>query len=256
MQHIQDKDIDQLFKDRFEDAEIQPSAGLWNNIQKEIRPKQQKKLPVLWMAAASVAVIISVTLLFNTTEKIQMQGKATMVSNAKPAAPKPTHETRTSITSADAGLMLEKASKAPVEPRAGVTSRKQVLKKEEKTLLAMQPISIKSHQIDITHEINGSENRLPVTEDLPTVQVTVAGTSNAKAISMAEEALAVEEEPEEAEQSSRSRIRNATDLVNFVVDKLDKREQKILEFRTDEDDNTSLVAINIGPLKLNTRKHK
>jgi hypothetical protein len=256
MQHIQDKDIDQLFKDRFEDAEIQPSAGLWNNIHKEIKPKQHKKLPVFWMAAASVAVIVSVTLLFNKTEKIQLHGKAAIVSNNQSPVAKPIQETRSSGASADAGSLSEKTSKAAVKPEAFVASRKPTVKKEEKTLLAMQPISEESHQINITHEIKVPENRLPVTEDLPAVEVTVAGTTKAAAISGAEEALAIEEEPEEAEQSSRSRIRNATDLVNFVVEKLDKREQKLLEFRTDEDDNTSLVAINIGPLKLNTRKHK
>ena len=50
-------------------------------------------------------------------------------------------------------------------------------------------------------------------------------------------------------------IRNMGDLVNYVVDKLDKREEKLLQFKT-EDDNSSLVALNIGMFKFNQKKHK
>ena len=51
----------------------------------------------------------------------------------------------------------------------------------------------------------------------------------------------------------RKGIRNVGDLVNFVVDKVDKRDKKLLHFNTDEDDNSSLVGINIGFLKLNKK---
>lgn len=44
-------------------------------------------------------------------------------------------------------------------------------------------------------------------------------------------------------------------LVNCVVDKVDKSEEKIIQFKT-EDDNSSLVALNIGILRCNTKKHK
>jgi hypothetical protein len=56
--------------------------------------------------------------------------------------------------------------------------------------------------------------------------------------------------------NERVRIRNAGDLVNFVVDKIDRREQKIVAFNTDDDDNSSLVALNIGPFRFNSKKHK
>jgi hypothetical protein len=60
----------------------------------------------------------------------------------------------------------------------------------------------------------------------------------------------------ENDQVEKKGIRNAGDLINFVVEKIDKREQKFLKFSTDEDDNSSLVGINIGFIKINSRKHK
>ena len=50
-------------------------------------------------------------------------------------------------------------------------------------------------------------------------------------------------------------IRNMGDLINYVVDKVDKSDEKIIQFKT-EDDNSSLVALNIGIIRFNTKKHK
>jgi hypothetical protein len=54
--------------------------------------------------------------------------------------------------------------------------------------------------------------------------------------------------------SQRKGIRNVGDLVNFVVDKVDKREKKLVRFNTDDDDNSSIVGINIGFLKFNKKR--
>ncbi len=53
--------------------------------------------------------------------------------------------------------------------------------------------------------------------------------------------------------SDRKGIRNVGDLVNFVVDKVDKRDKKLVRFNTDDDDNSSIVGINIGFLKFNKK---
>ena len=49
MQQMQDKEFDKLFKDRFEDAEIEPSANLWANIEHELAPKKKRVFPIYWM---------------------------------------------------------------------------------------------------------------------------------------------------------------------------------------------------------------
>ncbi|MNQ93554.1 hypothetical protein D3C85_1090260 [compost metagenome] len=60
----------------------------------------------------------------------------------------------------------------------------------------------------------------------------------------------------ETEGRERRGIRNVGDVINFVVDKLDKREKKIIQFRTDDDDNSSLIAVNIGILQFNPKRNK
>lgn len=48
-------------------------------------------------------------------------------------------------------------------------------------------------------------------------------------------------------------IRNVGDLVNFVVEKIDKRDKKLIRFNTDDDDNSSIVGINLGFVRLNPK---
>jgi hypothetical protein len=253
MQHIQDKDFDQLFKDRFEDAEIQPSAGLWSNIKKEIEPKKQRKLPVRWMAAASVLVTLSVLLFFNKTEKIQLHGKAAMVSNEPKAVEAVLDSINDPILESNPAVQATKPYNRP---------------KEAKSLLVMQPVASQTHLNNMEPIAKPLETIKPVSEELPMAEVALASVENQAATgnqtaAMKEEPAAIKEEGAalnteitESSQPARTRIRNAGDLLNFVVDKLDKREEKIIQFETDEDDNSSLVAINIGPFKFNSRKHK
>lgn len=275
MQHIQDKDFDQLFKDRFEDAEIQPSAELWNKIKKEIEPKEKKKLPVFWMAAASVLLAVSLAVYLNKPDKIQLTGKTDVAQvqvgdNHQHESKKDTNETSAldknnhhaaaqSVELRNHSSQLRDVAKSPNEKVTPSSNESQI--KEENNLLAMQPNAGQSHLNNTNistkaSDINPSEIRQPAIEELPAVQVAIAGTANSEGNALTDETLTVNTDDAEAEQTGRLRIRNAGDLVNFVVEKLDKREQKLLEFKTDDDDNTSLVAINIGPIKLNSRKHK
>jgi restriction endonuclease S subunit len=57
------------------------------------------------------------------------------------------------------------------------------------------------------------------------------------------------------EEKPNKGIRNVGDLINFVVDKVDKREKKVIQFATDED-NSSIVALNIGFIKFNKKSDK
>lgn len=49
-------------------------------------------------------------------------------------------------------------------------------------------------------------------------------------------------------------IRNIGELVNFLVSKVDKREKRLIKFKTDAGDNSSIAAINIGIIQLNSKK--
>lgn len=252
MQHIPDNEFDRLFKDRLMDAEVQPTADLWDRIAPQIAPKKKRSLSLYWSAAATVLVALSAGLLFKPQEKIALHAPVVQ-SELKVQG----NEGDVPFTSApvqtDSAQPSQDVEVGAYEPTAQEAEIDYVpnTQEAEKSLVAVQPIDEDSH-----HNITAAEEPAPVT---PTkVETAISGTALANNTSPAivEPEVTAITETAEVEQQSRPRIRNAGDLVNFVVDKLDKREQKFVEFRTDDDEGTSLVAINIGPLRINQRKHR
>jgi hypothetical protein len=269
MEHMQDKAFDQLFKDHFEGAELQPSATVWDNIKKELRPERKRKSPVYWMAAATVVLTLSVSLLLTRTEKIKLQGKAELVNESHPAA-----GTRTlpMVDESPSSSISSQAAKPRAEAPVMVVKADRLATREN-NLIAMQPKPVQLHLRAVEAQLKPverkplQENEKPEVENsLVTEQrteIAAVGAFSQNGAMLGEEAATmprnVDQPVQDADQhvvDSRTRIRNAGDLVNFVVDKIDKREQKIVEFNTDDDDNSSLIAVNIGPFRFNSKKHK
>jgi hypothetical protein len=265
MQHISDNEFDRLFKEGLEDAEVQPSASLWDRIEPKIEPKKRLRVPLLWMAAASVLVALSAGLLFIQSDKpLDVTTSAKVKSNAK-LQPR-SGDSEVIIKSSKEGVVTTDLDRSTFSLNDNVTTkvpegRKESVAKsvayvqndessvirDEKSLIAMQPVPADTHHT-ITTPDNEAEPAVGQLEGISDTGTALVSTQTPSATALGDVI--------EVEQPEKARIRNAGDLVNFVVDKIDKRDQKLLEFKTDDDDNSSLIAINIGPFKLNQRKHK
>jgi hypothetical protein len=230
---MEDKDFDQLFRDQFEEAEVRPSANLWGNIEKELSPKKRLVLPVYWMAAAVAVVAVMVGLLMPKTEPIRLRGSADLLSenvSKQTVAP-------SKVATEVAVEEVEKVESTPLVIAARLNEND-----AKKDFALMQPNTAS------THPVNKEVQSIPAV----TAQVKPEVPAN-------EVMMARVESPQEAittaevEQPEYKGIRNVGDLVNMVVNKVDKREKKLIQFNTDEDDNSSLIAINIGFLKFNKR---
>ena len=236
---MQDKELDQLFKTHLEDAEIQPSGALWSNIEAELEPKRKRRsrLPLYWMAAAVAVVVGGIGLLMPETETIRLQAPAQVAENN--SVPSPVVNPSTDVI-ADRSVVEreEKSTPLVIAPRLTAEDIK-------KSLTVMQPLTIDKHPIDKDMEMEPVKSPLKaqVREDIIIANADVVPDHAANVIT-------------EAEQPERRGIRNVGDLVNYVVDKVDKRDHKVVKFNTDEDDNSSLIAINIGFIKLNSKRHK
>ncbi|KQC02473.1 hypothetical protein [Pedobacter sp. Hv1] len=249
-----DKEFDNLFRDRFKDAEITPSANLWANIEQQLAPKRKRTFPIYWMAAATIAVAFTAMLAFQKTEKIQL--RLDQVTAKVPAVN--TQETQDiTVTRTDESAspvnetVVNKNSLAAVQVKTPSVKAVLVAKTEDdqKNIeMAMQP-NVNNNRLAIKQAEVKPLDVLPVKEVLvenPTVIAAVAEKPKFESGQITETESSTE----------RKGIRNVGDLVNFVVDKVDKREKKFLKFSTDDDDNSSIIGINIGFLKLNSKKHK
>ena len=238
MQHMQDKDFDQLFRDKLADAEMEPSPGLWGDIVKEMEPRKKKALPVYWMAAAVAVIAVSVGLLLPEADTIKLQGQEMAsitepVASADLTASKPVKQTRSAV-------QAPKSTPLVIAPRLTEADVK-------KDFEALQPSAPKLRPVNMEPQIEQSlASQIVQEQRVPEAEIVIAS------VDVPDEYNAITE----TESTERRGIKNVGDLVNYVVERVDKRERKFIKFNTDDDDNSSLVAINIGILKFNKRSDK
>ncbi len=254
MQHMPDKDFDQLFKDSFMDAEIEPSANLWGNIAEQLEPKKKRSLPFLWMAAASVVVVASVMLFTQRSEKVQLQGASEELAVVKPAneaqtvqvAPIEESATVKTTVLSDAAVSNSRLVNNAI---AKVTPPTEIKDVEKNNFIAMQPSESSDH-LDIKRE---QVKPLDVTPKETIVKENTESSMMARVVDTKGTGVAYVD-PDEETNDNKKGIRNVGDLVNYVVDKVDKRDKKLIKFDTDDDDNSSIIGLNIGFLRLNKKK--
>lgn len=251
MQHMPDKDFDKLFKDSFMDAEIEPSADLWGNIAEQLEPKKKRSFPVMWMAAASVAVVASVMLFTKSGEKVYLQGASQEVAvaeNSDALQTVPAAITNETDEVSDAVLPAIKSThttKKSFVPRLVPVENLDV----QKNIIAGVQPSEKNEHLPIKR---GEVKPL----DVISQETIVKENNEARMIAQVEHTKAENDgyvDPVGETESNIKGIRNVGDLVNYVVDKVDKRDKKIIRFNTDDDDNSSIIGLNIGFLKLNKK---
>jgi hypothetical protein len=252
MQHMPDKDFDKLFTDRFMDAEIEPSADLWGNIAGQLEPKKSNKpFPLMWVAAASVAVVASVMLFTQSEEKVYLRGAAVAVTKVAPV-------TKIQNVPVVATEEVKAETVTAVLPAPSIIKRS-LLKKEVASVPTAQVEAIEKNNF-VAVQPSAENDHLPIkkAEAMPLNVVTTPNEVNRERPEPTiyhVDAGKIREDVENMGDSDDNKkgIRNVGDLVNYVVDKVDKREKKLIKFGTDDDDNSSIIGLNIGFLKFNKK---
>lgn len=249
MQPIQDKDFDQLFKDTFENAEVTPSKNLWANIEAEIAPKQKRKLPVLWLAAAAILIFVTVGILISKQQEVAGPDSklATNIPKAEPTVVKvPVEDAVKNIVS-------------PIEPKKQASSKRDYLPKKKVTQakpLDLPKVITTDKQIKQDVQLAQNNDIKPQGQDVLKQRIDAAIQQPKEEQIIASNPTAVKaDEPLNDDDQSFKNIKNVGDVVNIIVNKVDKRKDKFIQFRTDDDDS-SLSSINIGPFKIGKRNKK
>lgn len=248
MQHMPDKEFDKLFKDRFADAEIEPSVNLWANIEQQLAPKRKRVIPIYWMAAAGVAIAITAMLVFQKTDKITLRGTDGIANVTTPSSDENLMANDTDTT---ANLPITKQMGNESRIASSAVKTPVVKAQENKT----PEINLKNIQEPVQPMI--VNNRLPIKQQevkpLDVAPIKETQVENPIVIAAADTKENINDNTISEAGSERKGIRNVGDLVNFVVEKVDKRDKKLVRFNTDDDDNSSIIGINIGFLKFNKK---
>ena len=223
MQDIQDKDFNEIFRQKFESFEVEPTSAVWRGIASELdNNKRKKPFPVFWlMTAASVLIVFSTGLwLFSPKEKIRLRGKTEVIVLQDEL---PDNTVSASIVK-EAGKWL-KSEETILANTSGfvVTGSLKLFAEEQKVaeVAALASIEAPVKEIELTKMDN------TVLKDEKTYSVM-----DQPVPAFASDQVSVSDTKKYA--VLQPRIKTVGDLINFVVGKVDPREDKIIQFSARE----------------------
>ena len=232
-----EKTFDKVFKDKLGEVSVAPSPQVWENISASLEQKQHKKRVISpWLGVAASVLLVSLgAWWFFPMNQAQVGAVKVMNVQAMP--------TRTTEVQLTAQENLPKKELAHISKPLVVNKVAQLQQD-----LALPPSSVNTVDPKPSATIiQPEQQQVAVLNESPSQPVTILKTPQETALNSAQPS---------AKKHAKKRIRSLSDLVNFVVAKVDNREEKILETSTDEA-ILSLTALNVGPLKFkknNTEK--
>lgn len=254
MHPISDKELDKLFKLRFDDAEHQPSGDVWGKIAAKMDQKDKVKrhFPVFWTAAAGVIVVLGASLWFyRPVEVIRLQGNGHEMVENIPVSP---------ISDLGTGA----AVLDPHQPEIKGFDFSKLVVPEEKSFNDPQEVTLPEKSVNEVSrpDVIASNNSLrrsgsELTPQRKEVKVPrYTGDQSQLDVTQPDMIASAEVEKEvltpEYEQPAPKRIRSVGTLVNFVISKVDRRDDKIIEFK-DGEEGSAVSGINLGLIKLKSR---
>ncbi|MCC8424207.1 hypothetical protein [Mucilaginibacter sp. UR6-11] len=252
--NMQDKEFDQIFNSKFENFEVEPSPMLWDNIADELDGKKNKRSLISYLSlAASVVVILTAGMLFlNQKDKPAVQPNhetKLAVNRVKLVAPLTTRPVKkaTELVSVEKPVdrIAIAATHQPENTPPVNKAAAPVITKPVAVVKEVKPVKAESPQLIAVVTP-------PAKVTVPDVRLTPAAADViARAPVETPAAIASNDRPEPALVKKRG-IHNLGGLINALVAKVDKREDKLIEFSdSDDDDNESeLTGVNLGLIKI------
>ncbi len=237
---MQDKEFDNLFKEKFADFQPTPSAALWGDIIISLDDARPRKRKAFWVpAAASIAAIFLTGLWFaKPNEEIKLKGQ---VFNAVPVLKQSgTGKKQTTVLSERLATLK-------------INNPHEKLKiKELKKKLDISKASLANtvDQIDMTGAV-GTQSFLATHTVIPVIEDLKIAVNNEPAPDV--QTFAMLDENNIHDSKPRSSVNAIVDIFNYVVSKVDKRKDKIVEF-SESDEGTLVSGINLGVLKYKSKQ--
>lgn len=263
---ISDKELDDLFSSKLNDLELEPNDMVWNNISDQINNNKTKKksiVPVLRIAAGLIVVISIGLLLFNNEDPIIKKPVQNKVAKVETEQQKPAVEPTENVKSDKLMLLLSAKNKVVKEVRQNKISNK------KRVIILVPKITPELKIVDemlaanIQPEKKNDPNMTVLTAARTTIVPDVSTRFNNQTDD--EEIIAATVKPQNlraknsivAVVAKRKGIRSIGDVVNLVMAKVDKRQDKLIEFSdSDDGEESNVTGINLGIISIKKEKSK
>ena len=230
--------FDTIIKDKLKDVSVAPSPQVWENISAGLEQKQEKKrviYPWLGLAASVLLVSLGAWWFFpmnqaqiSTVKDLNVQQMPTRSTNPELIAQDNLPEKE--LTHSPKPLVVHKVAQLQQD-------------------LTLPPISVNTVEPKPSAIVLQPEQQeVAFLTESPSIDPAI--------IPIAPQEIALTSAEPGTTKPAKKRIRTLSDLVNFVVAKVDDREEKVLETSSNEA-ILSLTSLNVGPLKFkknNTEK--
>jgi hypothetical protein len=261
---MQDNEFDELFRSKWDDFEVQPSADVWNGIAEELNAGRRKRvLMPLFSVAASILVLVVAGIWF-IPQKVKVNGKSQIQNSLvktdapinndakannkiKPAILQPNHSVKVNGNFVAVNKAYPvKVTRYTVAKNAGnITKLKELDKQEEQPVLAAN-VTEPKEAINAVVPDDRTPLAIKDSAEQPSSFIT-------KPTLAAVQILPVNKaDPAPARQ--KHRMRTLGDLINIAVAKVDKRKDKFIEFTNTDDGESNITGINLGIVKFKKEK--
>jgi ribosomal protein L18E len=283
---MQDKDMDELFRAKLDNLEIQPSDRVWKGITVELDGDKRKRgLIPLIRIAAGVTIFIAVGLFFlMKTDKVNNNQAGNHLKGRRHTI-KLSEKGETEVTDEKVEDLMQAKQDAQ---QVAAETVKQAQIKQTQLAKAGQTGAINNKLATITnttHQYSGviSETEKPDNEEQQEIMsqretLAAISTNDDKAINsvVPDEPLIAAKPVIPATDDFKTTnkvavtalpfnkaaktpvkkhgIRSFGDLINVVVAKVDKRQDKVIHFSDTDGDESSITGINLGFVKMKTDK--
>ncbi|CAM3966342.1 hypothetical protein MUGA111182_19660 [Mucilaginibacter galii] len=255
---MQDNEFDDLFRSKLGGLEVQPSAHVWDNIAAGLgTPKKKSILPMLSMAATTLILLAAGTwfLLDKPVKQVQNQvvRTKTTVSNKPVAEPATAQVEGPEMVEATSQLIT--AGKSATNHIAKVKVQPAVVHKVSEPLNAAPVVTPTSTDVQPQQVLAAVPVQAVAHPVLPEIQLASSTLNNDIPVLKSINATApVTVTASQIEKKKKHGIHSLGDLINVVVSKVDKREDKLIEFTESDDDESNVTGINLGIIKIKKEK--
>jgi len=232
---MQDKELDELFRSNLDDFEIKPSSDVWAGIDAELEKGRRKKAYVsLLSIAASIIILFTVGVLF-IPQKISIRTQTDLVKIMTP--------TRKNVSSKAVAKNSDpnKTTNTITKIYAGNYHKP----KHNDLTQNDEPVTAKS---DEQPQLSNADKADVITSQQPEKNIQFAN------IQPVQIKTPLTIEPTQiTDKSPTIKPKHAPlslgGMINAMVAKVDKRQDKIIEF-TDDDGESSITGVNLGIIKI------
>lgn len=255
-----DKELDNLFSSKLDGLETEPSSNLWGKINFELdkKPKKKSFVPILRIAAGLIVVLSVGLLLMQNNQQVVKNKPVQKITKQQVEQAKPEIKQPEILVEKKETLLLHTKNKVvkeawPKRNKQVFYSKINIQPKEKQADLSTQTSTTNKPQQDLGN-MDIAAVKAVVVPDLATklkVQPeneTLETKVNAPQILPAKRSIA-------ATIVKRKGVRNMGDLVNLVMAKVDKRNDKLIEFSdSDDGDESNITGINLGIITIKKEK--